>query len=98
MNAADAMEGKGELIIGTIPAINNDYVEVSFTDTGCGIEPNQLERIFEPFFTTKGVGHGTGLGLSISYGIIQRHGGTIQVSSRVGEGSTFVVILPKSKE
>jgi len=97
MNAVDAMEGKGELIIGTISAINNDYVEVSFTDTGCGIKPDQLERIFEPFFTTKGVGHGTGLGLSISYGIIQRHGGTIQVTSRVGEGSTFVVILPKSK-
>jgi two-component system NtrC family sensor kinase len=56
-----------------------------------------LNRIFEPFYTTKGVGHGTGLGLSISYGIIQRHGGDITVSSQIGEGSLFVVILPREK-
>jgi two-component system NtrC family sensor kinase len=97
MNASDAMEGKGVLTIGTRSIDINDYVEISFTDTGNGIPPDELERIFEPFFTTKGVGHGTGLGLSISYGIVQRHGGTIKVSSRVGEGSTFVVILPKNK-
>jgi len=97
MNASDAMKGKGVLTISTRSADTNDYVEISFTDTGNGIPPDKLERVFEPFFTTKGVGHGTGLGLSISYGIVQRHGGTIKVSSRVGHGSTFVVILPKNK-
>jgi len=97
MNASDAMKGKGVLTISTRSIDTNDYLEVSFTDTGNGIPPDKLERIFEPFFTTKGVGHGTGLGLSISYGIVQRHGGTIKVSSRVGQGSTFVVILPKNR-
>jgi len=97
MNASDAMKDKGVLTINTRSIDTNDYVEISFTDTGNGIPPDKLERIFEPFFTTKGVGHGTGLGLSISYGIVQRHGGTIKVSSRVGQGSTFVVILPKNK-
>jgi two-component system NtrC family sensor kinase len=97
MNASDAMKGKGVLTISTRSADTNDYVEISFTDTGNGIPPDKLERVFEPFFTTKEVGHGTGLGLSISYGIVQRHGGTIKVSSRVGHGSTFVVILPKNK-
>lgn len=97
MNAADAMNGKGVLTISTQPAGTNDYVEISFTDTGNGIPPDKLDRVFEPFFTTKGVGHGTGLGLSISYGIIRRHGGTIKISSRVGQGSTFVIALPKNK-
>jgi len=97
MNAADAMNGKGVLTISTRSADTNDYLEISFTDTGNGIPSDKLDRVFEPFFTTKGVGHGTGLGLSISYGIIQRHGGTIKVSSQVGQGSTFVVILPKNK-
>jgi len=97
MNASDAMKGKGVLTISTRSADTNDYVEVSFADTGDGIPPDELDQIFDPFFTTKGVGHGTGLGLSISYGIIQRHGGTIKVSSRVGKGSTFMVILPKNK-
>ncbi|GAI83188.1 unnamed protein product, partial [marine sediment metagenome] len=98
MNAADAMNTKGLLTISTRSIETNDYVEVSFTDTGSGIPPDKIDRVFEPFFTTKGVGHGTGLGLSISYGIIQRHGGNIKVFSRVGEGSTFLVTLPKIKE
>lgn len=97
MNAADAMNGKGVLTITTQSADRNDYVEISFSDTGRGIPPDEFDRVFEPFFTTKGVGHGTGLGLSISYGIIQRHGGTIKVSSKVGQGSTFVITLPKNK-
>jgi len=97
MNAADAMNGKGTLTVATNSSNRDNYVEISFTDTGRGISSDELDRVFEPFFTTKGVGHGTGLGLSISYGIIQRHGGTIKVSSRVGQGSTFVVILPKNK-
>jgi len=97
MNAADAMNGKGALTVATKSSDRDNYVEVSFADTGKGIFSDELGRVFEPFFTTKGIGQGTGLGLSISYGIIQQHGGTIKVSSRVGQGSTFVVILPKNK-
>jgi len=63
-------------------------------DTGHGIKPEHLDKIFDPFFTTKEVGQGTGLGLSISYGIIEKHGGTIEVESKVGEGTTFTVTLP----
>ena len=69
-------------------------VRIEVSDTGCGIEPEHRDRIFDPFFTTKPVGQGTGLGLSISYGIIQDHGGTIDVESTVGEGSRFTVLLP----
>ena len=97
MNAADAMNGKGTLTVATKSSDRDNYAEVSFADTGRGISSDELDRVFEPFFTTKMVGHGTGLGLSISYGIIQQHGGTIKVSSRVDQGTTFVVILPKSK-
>jgi signal transduction histidine kinase len=70
-------------------------VAVSFADTGCGIPAENVERIFEPFFTTKQEGHGTGLGLAIAYGIVERHGGTIKVDSRPGEGTTFTVWLPE---
>jgi len=94
-NAADAMNGKGMLMLNTRSSETSNDVEISFTDTGSGMSPDQLSHVFEPFFTTKEVGHGTGLGLSISYGIIQRHGGTIKVFSKVGEGSTFIVKLPK---
>jgi two-component system NtrC family sensor kinase len=69
-------------------------VEVSVADTGCGIPKENLKRIFDPFFTSKGVGKGTGLGLSVSHGIVKAHGGTIEVESKVGEGSTFRIYLP----
>jgi two-component system NtrC family sensor kinase len=69
-------------------------VEISITDTGCGIPPENLDKLFEPFFTTKEVGKGTGLGLAVSYGIVERHGGTIRVQSEVGRGSTFTVWIP----
>ena len=69
-------------------------VEISIIDTGCGIPEENLQRIFDPFFTTKEVGKGTGLGLSISYGIVTAHGGTIEVESRVGTGTTFRIYLP----
>ena len=65
---------------------------------GCGIPPENLDRLFEPFFTTKEVGKGTGLGLSVSLGIVQRHGGTIRVRSKVGQGSTFLIWLPLDEE
>jgi signal transduction histidine kinase len=67
---------------------------VEFHDTGTGIAEEDLPRIFDPFFTTKAVGQGTGLGLSISYGIVDSHGGWIEVESEVGRGSTFTVMLP----
>ncbi len=69
-------------------------VEFSVTDTGCGIHEDNLRKIFDPFFTTKKIGAGTGLGLSVSHGIIEAHGGTIDVESEVGKGSTFQVRLP----
>jgi signal transduction histidine kinase len=63
-------------------------------DSGAGIPQENLNRIFEPFFTTKPVGKGTGLGLSLSYGIVVKHRGRIEVTSEVGKGSTFRVVLP----
>ena len=69
-------------------------VQISIRDDGCGIEENDLPRIFDPFFTTKGVGKGTGLGLSVSHGTIEAHRGTIEVESKVGEGTEFRICLP----
>jgi signal transduction histidine kinase len=71
---------------------------VTIEDDGAGIAPEVLDRIFDPFFTTKPAGEGTGLGLSISYEIVQRHGGDIDVESRIGEGTRFVVRLPLAAE
>jgi two-component system NtrC family sensor kinase len=70
------------------------WVQISIQDSGRGMPPETLEKIFDPFFTTKGVGQGTGLGLSISYGIIQNHGGEIQVRSQLNIGTEFIVIIP----
>jgi signal transduction histidine kinase len=98
-NAKDAMETadrKKELTIRTSLIRNYSWsdIEISFTDTGIGIAEENREKIFEPFFSTKEVGKGTGLGLSICYGIIEAHGGRIEVDSRANEGTTFRVILP----
>jgi two-component system NtrC family sensor kinase len=93
-NAAQSIDDKGEVFIST--RLEGDWVVVKIKDTGAGILKHQLQRIFDPFFTTKPVGEGTGLGLSISYGIIERHGGTISVSSELGVGTTFTVKIPIS--
>jgi two-component system NtrC family sensor kinase len=94
INAADAMEGQGKLIMSTKLSRDNRFVEIRFADTGCGIPRENLKRIFEPFFTTKEVGHGTGLGLAISYGLIEKHKGSIDVRSIFGKGTTFIIKLP----
>ena len=96
INAQQAMPDRGELTIVT-SCVDGQFVRVRFSDTGCGIPEENLDRIFEPFFTTRPVGQGTGLGLSVSYGIIEAHGGFIEVESKVGVGSTFTVRLPVGK-
>jgi two-component system NtrC family sensor kinase len=98
INAVDAMNGKGRLTLETGFSSEEGLIEISVTDTGCGIPSENISRVFDPFFTTKGVGHGTGLGLSVSYGIIQRHNGDISVSSSPGVGSTFTITLPVAEE
>lgn len=92
VNAAQAISERGTVTIRT--AREGDQVSVSISDTGHGIAPENLNRIFEPFFTTKPVGSGTGLGLSLSYGIVKKHGGDIRVSSQLGCGTTFTIVLP----
>jgi signal transduction histidine kinase len=92
VNAAQAIEGQGTVTVRTGQAGEAVWVEVQ--DTGAGINPEHLGRIFDPFFTTKPIGQGTGLGLSLSYGIVQKHGGQITVTSEVGVGSVFRVTLP----
>ncbi|MBM3235211.1 hypothetical protein FJZ31_02810 [Candidatus Poribacteria bacterium] len=94
LNALDAMPNGGLLIISSDSIVDGRYIEIKFTDTGCGIPKENLNKLFDPFFTTKKVGEGTGLGLSVSHGIIEKHNGTIEVQSEVGKGSTFVVKLP----
>jgi two-component system, cell cycle sensor histidine kinase and response regulator CckA len=108
VNARDAIAGQGTV---TIEATNTtvgdanvtthpdltpgDYVCLAVTDDGCGMDPTTQMHVFEPFFTTKGLGVGTGLGLSTVYGIVRQNGGDISVVSEPGNGSTFVVHLPR---
>jgi two-component system NtrC family sensor kinase len=93
LNALDAMPRGGRLSFRTRKMAAGEQVEVSITDTGRGIPKEHLGRIFDPFFTTKGMA-GTGLGLSVSYGIVRRHGGTIEARSAAGKGTTMIIRLP----
>jgi len=110
VNAAEAMGEGGELFVTTRNIAHTDIQGTSFTvkpvpyilitirDTGIGMDEEIQERIFDPFFTTKGLAKGTGLGLSSVYGIIKAHGGYIDVASQKGEGTTFFVYLPASRQ
>ncbi len=91
-NAAQAIETFGKITITT--QLEQDKAIIKIADTGIGIPEQNLKKIFEPFFTTKPVGQGTGLGLSIVYKIIEQHNGTIDVKSKVGEGTEFTITLP----
>jgi PAS domain S-box-containing protein len=111
VNAADSMAGGGDLVFrteivdlteaqrrrhdGSVPG---PYVLLAVSDTGCGIPPDVLPRIFEPFFTTKDQGKGTGMGLAMVYGIVQNHGGFIEVDSAPGCGTTFRLYFPDARE
>jgi two-component system NtrC family sensor kinase len=98
INAIQAMLEGGTLAIRAYPSEDGHWLKVEVRDTGVGIDPQHLPRIFDPFYTTKQVGRGTGLGLSVTYGIVEKHGGHIEVQSRKGKGSTFTVILPVLNE
>jgi PAS domain S-box-containing protein len=108
INARDAMERGGRLTLKITNVVLDErfcelhgwakpgpWVRLTATDTGVGMTAQVRERIFEPFFTTKGPQHGTGLGLATAYGIVQQHGGMIDVHSQPGEGTTFTIHLPR---
>jgi len=95
MNSAQAMDRTGELRVRVAPAPEDGgQVLLEISDTGPGIAGEHLDRIFDPFFTTKPPGEGTGLGLAIVYGIVESHGGQINVDTTVGSGTTFRIVLP----
>jgi PAS domain S-box-containing protein len=91
-NAREAMPEGGEIAIETTGAERSGWVRLRVTDTGTGIAPEEISKVFDPFYTTKRTG--TGLGLSVTYGIVHEHGGTIDVRSQVGLGTTFTVDFP----
>ena len=92
VNAIQSMPTGGRLTIKTI--FQDDCVSILVEDTGQGIEKENMDKIFLPFFTTKEVDEGTGLGLSVVYGIVNEHGGSIDVDSKPGQGSTFKIKFP----
>lgn len=107
-NAVDAMDGEGTITIHMSHVTRDDpllkqfleitaqqYCKIEISDSGHGMDQPTMERIFEPFFTTKEVGKGTGLGLSIVHSIVKEHQGEITVSSQLGHGSTFMILLPE---
>jgi C4-dicarboxylate-specific signal transduction histidine kinase len=94
LNAAEATHSKSERRVLVSTGSAGGGVQLVVADNGEGIQPENLAKIFHPFFTTKSEGKGVGLGLAVSYGIIEAHGGEIEVKSTVGEGTTFTVSLP----
>ncbi|MBX2844219.1 MAG: PAS domain S-box protein [Flammeovirgaceae bacterium] len=92
-NAIQAIEGKGDIFINIMD--KGEYLKITVKDTGKGMSNEAIDKIFEPFFTTKKIGEGTGLGLSITHGIIEQHKGKIEVKSKIGEGTEFIILLPK---
>jgi two-component system NtrC family sensor kinase len=98
INAIQAMKDGGILAVRAFPGEDGHWLKVEVKDTGQGIDSEDLPHVFEPFFTTKEVGRGTGLGLSVSYGIVQKHGGHIEVQSQKGRGTTFTLLLPLHQE
>lgn len=109
INARDAMPGGGLLLIetanirvgsGELPdeLARQDCVLISLRDTGTGMSPEVIERAFEPFFTTKEIGKGTGLGLSMVFGVVRQSGGTVRIRSRLREGTTVQIYLPRAVE
>jgi two-component system NtrC family sensor kinase len=96
VNAAQSIAEHGRITIRT--RCLGEFVSITVADTGSGIAPEIRDRIFDPFFTTKPVGKGTGLGLSVTYGIVDHHGGRIEVASEPGRGSEFTVYLPLRQE
>ncbi len=111
INARDAMQGGGRLTIETANAHLDDayarsqagdvkpgqYIMISVSDTGTGMEPEIIARAFDPFFTTKPIGQGTGLGLSMLYGFIKQSGGHVRIHSQAGQGTTFKLYLPRDR-
>jgi two-component system, NtrC family, sensor kinase len=91
-NAVRAIEGVGTVTVRS--EVTDGGIRIDITDNGCGMTPEVQSRIFEPFFTTRDVGEGKGLGLSIAWGIVEKHGGSIQVRSTPREGSTLGIVLP----
>jgi signal transduction histidine kinase len=98
INALDAMPDGGQFIVGvaveSTASSGLSALCLRFADTGCGIPPDQLPHVFDPFYTTKSGGAGSGLGLFVSHLIIDQHGGTIEIDSQEGEGTTVVIYLP----
>jgi len=97
VNAVEAMPEGGTLRVASRYMPDNDTFQVTISDTGVGIPEEAIPNIFEPFFTTKRDGKGVGLGLSVVYGIIEQHGGHIEVQSQVNRGTTFIISLPRNQ-
>ena len=110
VNARDAMHNEGTLTIkaatvklqkkkmqSQLEPVSGSFVALNVSDTGTGIPPDLLAKIFEPFFTTKEAGKGTGLGLSTVISIVKSHGGYVEVSSKPGVGTTFLVYFPVAR-